>query len=307
MKEILIKIGIILIVVFSFDRIIAFYLDKQYEKNTNIYCQGALNIYINQIKYDTLFMGSSRMGCHIDPRKLSISNYNLSEPSMHIYFFAGVVDILDEYKKLPNKTLVLHIEPFALLESVKNQFTKEINELRYYYHKSAFIKTEIDKQNYFEFIKYKSSLYKHNGRISKLVFGPYQTTNVKISNKGFYPLNNQNNPVVLIDRPSSNLKNQKCDSSLFEQSILHINKIAKKNNINLICITSPVKNPNKNYPLLSKKIAKILKKHSIAYIDYSKNIPLQKSLKNYWHDKIHLNEKGAELFTEIVRNDIKSL
>ena len=143
--------------------------------------------------------------------------------------------------------------------------------------------------------------------MSKLIFGPYQTTNVKVSNRGFYPLNDQNNPAILMDRPSSKVKHKKCNWSLFEQSILHINKIAKQNSISLICITSPVKNIKDSFPLLAKKIAEILQKHSIAYIDYSKDNYLRNSLKKYWHDEIHLDEKGAEVFTKVVRNDIKNL
>jgi hypothetical protein len=77
-------------------------------------------------------------------------------------------------------------------------------------------------------------------------------------------------------------------------------QIAKKNNINLFVMISPSAVKQKNDCV--KTASRILEKYNLKLLDHSELI--NKENIKYFHDGTHLNNSGAEYYTQVVANDI---
>jgi len=305
MKFILLKISVIFFITVSIDYSLSLYLDNLYKKNEGPYANGHFNYYLNHVKVDTLFIGSSRVMNHVDTRLFSDKAYNLSHASMHIGFQAALIDVLEKERKLPKKTLFLHIEANELGDSSDKSLLEEIQYLNYYYSENDFIKSEINQISSFEFVKHWSKLYRFSGYSSLLITNPIQNINQKPLSGGFHPLMNQN----FNSEIDPNFKKNFDLSNPFFKYLNHISKICKRNNIQLICFTTPYFT-NEKYEFEQNKIlGEILKKNNYQYLNYSsiKNqLPNLYENNSYWYDNSHLNQKGAKIFTLFLKNELKS-
>lgn len=304
MKSVFIKISIIAFVTALIDYSLGLYLDKLYQKNEGPYANGHLNYYLHHIKPDTLFVGSSRVMHHVDTRLFSENTYNLSHASMHIGFQAALIDVLEQQKKLPKKVLFLHIEANELGEKSEKSLREEIQYLNYYYSKNEYIKSEINKISTFEFVKHWSKLYSFSGYSSLLITNPIQNINTKPLPRGYHPLIGTN----LSQELDPNFKKNFKSHPLFNY-LNHIKEVCQRNNIELICFTTPYfineKYEYKQNEILGEQLAK--KKYK--YLNYSsvKNrLPYLYEDSSYWYDHMHLNEKGARIFTQLLKDDINA-
>ena len=60
---------------------------------------------------------------------------------------------------------------------------------------------------------------------------------------------------------------------------------------------------HKNHDFIIDKVKKISNENNILFIDYSRMPEIMD--KQYFADKLHLNSKGADIFTKKLAEDIK--
>ncbi len=86
--------------------------------------------------------------------------------------------------------------------------------------------------------------------------------------------------------------------SYTDNYIDELSEFCKKNNKTLILFTSPKFDDNCKYDNI--ELSQILKNRNLDYYDFT-NFFKKNNAIEYWKDKGHLSNKGAELFTEKVR------
>lgn len=240
---------------------------------------------------------------HINTEMVGKNSFNLSRPAMHIGYFAGVINLLESNDKLPKNALILDIAPSDILASNQEKLKNDIHYLRYYYNKSKFIKNEINKAQSFEFIKYWSNLYRHNGNIDLLLFNEIRGVGKELPPQGFLPLNgNYSINKSILEREESAQEKNKFETDYFLSQIDIIKSICDRNNIDFICITSPYL--NKINSKLSQKIEEIFKQKKIHFINFNKS-PKWRQNHDIWHDELHLNSKGADLLTKSLIDSLR--
>ncbi|MFT5777429.1 MAG: hypothetical protein ACI837_000361, partial [Crocinitomicaceae bacterium] len=185
MKKIILKLLVISLIAFVYDRGLGWYLDTRYEANQGPHSNGHLNYYLHHENSDTLFIGSSRMAHHVDPEFFGDGAYNLSKNGMHIGYQAAVVDLLEQNHRLPSNVLVLHLEPEDMLLQYAEKLDADLHSLRYYYGSNDYITEEINNYSRFEFMKYYSELYRHSGNGISLIVNASQS---RPSSNGYTPI-----------------------------------------------------------------------------------------------------------------------
>lgn len=312
MKQLLKKIILLFGIIYVLNIILAYALDIAYENDYSNTEKGILNYYIKTQKSEILLVGSSYVLHGLIPEKFGENCFNLSSQGTHIGYNAAIIDLLDQYNKLPTKTLILHVEPddlyFKQTYIASNQFTK----LQYYYNKNAFIKKQIDLISKYEFIKYYIPIYRHNKYALQLLSNTLSKNSYLNKNKGFIPLSQTKNDSLRIDKTYKKylITNKKKSTKFDYNTILfidHIHTICKKNNIKLIVFSSPFyKTPKITYDN-SLELAKIFKKRKIVYLNYIQNKCEPLNNRKYWYDNFHLKSNGAKILSEIVHEAVKTI
>jgi hypothetical protein len=310
MKKLGLKILIFIILLFSADRLIGWYLDKLYEQNFYHYSNGHLNYYLKKQHADTLIVGSSRAINNINPLIFGKKTFALGEPKKHLGWFAAVIDLLEQFKKLPKKTLILHLDPEDFNSLHEDQLNSDIHYLKYYYNKNEFIYNEINNASPFEWIKYLSSCFRHNGDNLVLLTNPLQGVGFLPEQNGFIPIKSSDKDSIRVMTEIAKMDKNESASFSSSKAIFyfdHIHDICLKNNIELIIITSPLFKADANFIQSAQLMAEFLKRKNIPYINFLRNCP--NALKNIklWFDNLHFNEQGANLYSKELKILINNL
>ena len=306
MKQTILKIVMGVLLVFLTDRGLGLYFDRLYEQNYYHYAHGHLNFYIKKVKCDTLLLGSSRVLDGLVPTVFGPSTFSIAEASKHLGWCTAVVELLNQYNRLPSKTMIINIEPEDFLEESSDKLLNDIHFLKYYYHQNSFIRNEINKAAPFEKFKYLSSLYRHNGNDLILITNPWQNIGHLPIKNGYFPIvpTPQDSIRTLQDidtlhHPKPNFNNPRA-----KYYLSRIQRICLKNKIQLIVITAPVYKVNSRSLLCSAYLKNILTLKGIPYINYlGKDIGELNRL-DFWFDNYHFVDAGAQKFSRLVKRDI---
>lgn len=306
MKQTLWKIGIVLLILIGVDRGLAWYFDKKYSSNHFHYANGHLNYYLQKVHCDTLLLGSSRVLDGLVPQVFGPKTYSIAEASKHLGWCAAVLDLMQQFGRLPSHTLIINIEPEDFLNESANKLKSDIHYLKYYYDKNPFIQSEIDRSSPFEWVKYLSSLYRHNGNDLILLTNPLQKIGRLPTLNGYCPISPtpQDSVRTLQDIDRAHYPKPVLNSSTAQHYFKHIKSICQKNHIELIVITAPFYSPSQRSVECGRLFAKYLAKENIRYLNYiEKDIGELEHL-HFWFDNHHFVDAGAQKFSVLVKNDV---
>lgn len=299
----LLFIGLIILT----DQFIGYALDKKYESNKCFFSNGEINNFIQNKRYDTLIVGSSRVLHMINPSILGPNCFNLAKQRKHNYYHTSIIDILNNENKLPTKLLIVNIEVEDIFMEKEPNLLEQVNSLRYYYDKNPFVTKFINNQGWTERIKLFSHIYRHNPNGLKLYTNPLENICLEYPKNGYIPLIPSDYDSLrlaqsLIDdfKP---IKNQSINKNIFD-NIIHMKNICDKNGTQLLIIDAPYYKVHPAYKIASDKIAKFCKNNNINFIDFKfENIEGLED-KNNWYDNMHANENGAQIYTEYLKKKI---
>ncbi len=302
-----IKITVLTVItIFMVDRGIGTYLSAKYESNHCLHAGGDLNAYLKGKKYDIVFVGSSRVNTMINPELISKNAINVSKPSKHLYYHAAVIDLMDQYKKLPKQLLVLNIEVEDAFTNTESRLIADVSYLKYYYNSNSFIKKLINKTGPLERYKYMFDSFRFNGENFTVFTNPIQGI-CEYPEKGYYPLPKGK------DNRSRLMEGMKDMESLPVSSfnpeivpiIAHVKNICVKNNVKLIILYGP------NYKLPgvflkgSQIFEKICKEMDLEFINFSTEYSETFRDAEMWYDHIHLNSEGAIKYSLLLKDELK--
>lgn len=303
LKYIIKTLTLILIISLLGDRIFFSVFNKISDEVFTGQTIGKLNQYMqNKDTLDLIVFGSSRANHHINSIKILKNSFNMGMDGRRIAYSATLIKLLPREKE---QIILLHIDP----ESAFNQdyLGNDILGLSIKYNRNDIIKHEIDnlKQNNLIQNLYWSLSYNRSVMgILKNYFKP----NYDIGNYfGYDPLYVSENQkkifskIIQRDKKNSDCKDDFILNKIYNDYIDELIEFCNENNKNLIFFTSPKFDDlceNDNIEL-----RKILNKKNLNYYDWT-NLFKENNNLDYWKDKTHLSNEGAELFTEKVAKNL---
>ena len=131
-------------------------------------------------------MGSSRAHHYVIPDSLSSSAFNLSHNGMGIGFQACLVDVISQSDALPNKYLLLEIEPEEFVIDEK-PLLFDVQFMNRYYRRNKYVRSQINRINNYEFLKYTFRSFPLNGNIPSLAKNTIKSIRKNPTHKGYSP------------------------------------------------------------------------------------------------------------------------
>ena len=244
----------------------------------------------------------------INPNLLGKKITNLSKPAKHFYYSVSVADLLNQYGRLPNKTLIVNIELEDVFIETEERLIEDVCYLKYYYGKNDFITSIINERGIFERLKFLFSCYRFNGENFKLLTNPLQDI-CDNSENGFFPLLKGKDDKKRLRRGILEMKKLQytAENPHFAQNILHLKELCDKAGIQLIIIHGP----NYFIPEYMLKgdviLDRICKKNGIPFLNFSELYANEFHFETLWYDHLHLNSDAANEYTLLVKEELKKL
>lgn len=290
-------LSIILIVVFI-DIVSGYVLKKAYQSCMSGICYQE-NYIMSKTNQDLLVFGSSRAAYHYVPSILhdstNLSVYNCGREGSGIYYHYGV--LLSTLKRYTPKVIFIDID-YRDIYQAEGIFGLDIlEEHAPFYHE---ISTEFDSllvlSGSKEKVKLQSSLYRYNPKAFKIITGHLSKGRDNIngfrSKKGVWKDNIQLLKVkeLIVDQNKI-------------RTIQKFIKKAKDNNIDLVFTVSPyyMITPKELY----KPLEKIAKENNLKIFNHLQDATFIQD-KTLFNDELHLNLKGATLYSSLIAGEAKS-
>lgn len=256
------------------------------------------NNYICKETYqDILIFGSSRAIHHyntgIISDKLGLSCYNCGEDGMGIICSYGRFSLIKQ--RYQPKIVIYDIE--VAYDILKDDNTRYLGFLRPYYDEKG-IDSIFDKVSHTERYKMMSYLYRYNSRWLDMLAQFRSKSNAYAKDYKYAPLKGIMNYEPSKYKFSST---EDCDSLklyYLEKFILDCQTQKTK----IVFVISPVYGEKENH--LLEPFVDICTKHNIPILDHFADIRFVNK-KELFSDKMHLNETGATLFSEVIASEIE--
>lgn len=258
---------------------------------------------VDSTKADLIIFGSSTSHHDYPPspfqNRLGMSYYNTSNDGTSIlYHYAILRSILKRYSP---KIVILGFDIGEFKADQKSY--DRLSALLPYYDKHLELRSIIELRSKFEKIKLLSKIYPFNSTVySVFIRNPYfaeYNLERKVDDNGYLPLNRFNNNPMETDVPDLNFDPDSTKIDFFKSFI----KDCQLSNVDLYIIISPrfIKYPAKDPSVeLAKKISD---KYNVPFYDYSSDSLFLKH-HEYFADRVHLNDNGAKVFSNIIVDKI---
>ncbi|MEO8116061.1 MAG: hypothetical protein ABI653_00345 [Bacteroidota bacterium] len=252
---------------------------------------------------DILFYGSSRAvhtyDCNIFTDSLGYSAYNCGRNASNILYHAAIISAA--FNKGTPKAIILDISPKELSWKSGEGGEDVLSAMILPYittnkNFEALAKDLFPK----ELIKAKiSKLYTYNSMIASIVRNSSRTKNDNIN--GYQPLHGMNveDAPKVVDAAKSDV------SSYAAEKLEFFVKTVTDHHVPLIVIISPIYALPAPVTPSMIETKKILDKYNVQVWDYSFDTAFIK--KEYFYDLVHLNAKGADLFSSLIASRMKEI
>jgi len=302
-----IKIVVFIFIVVITDKGLGHILSKLYF-NQNEGEIHTLNYVLSECNADVLIFGNSRAQHHYDSRiikaALNMSCYNAGEDGGHsiIFPYAQIKIITERYSP---KIIILE---FSGVNDFPGAYDR-LSILLPYYKKYPEIRPLIRLRNRFERIKLMSSIYPFNSNVIDII---RFHTNIPEDFDGYIPLKKILDIDLLKPEPEivrqSEIRTLVADTNMVN-ALENIIRLCKSKNISLFIITSPNFHTvnDKQSPLspAAERALDIIHRNQVNYLDFSFN-PVFVGHSEWFADKVHLNEEGAKIFSNMVTDSIRT-
>lgn len=255
---------------------------------------------IEKTNADLLIFGSSRANHHYDPNvfenRLNLSYYNVGRDGNGILYHSAILKaILKRYKP---KVIVLDLNAE---EFRKNQESYErLSSLLPYYKKHEEIHSIIEYKSKFEKFKLISNIYPFNSSLLTIAIGNTEYNKKRRSDiKGFVPLKKIWNKSIEYSKDSIVYKTDNIKICEYQNFI----KKCIKSKVKLYIVVSPIFRKFAHTEYSIKIGQEIAKKYNIRFLNFTNETVFLNNSKLF-EDPWHLNEKGAEIFSSKLSDDL---
>jgi hypothetical protein len=243
-----------------------------------------------------LILGSSRAYCHYVPEILEartgLSCYNAGHDAAGILYNLALLEgVLSRYHP---RRLILDFRPVELVHDARDY--QMLSVLLPYYRDHREIRRIIHLRSWAERWKHVSKIYPFNSQIMTILLAN------KIQwpdDRGFVPLYGSWPNPIEAEPPSRPASLDPNGVASFRRFIA----LAKKNDIALSVVVSPVYRLLKDGSPSIRAAALICRQQNIGFLDFSQDARfLDKP--ELFHDPDHLNAEGAKLFSGILADSL---
>lgn len=298
----LVIVALVIVAVICVDKAVGKVLDYLYDSIPVTVDSGKRNFALRELESDVVVVGSSRAAHHYVSTKiadsLAMTTYNVGlDGCFYLDNCFMMHSILNRYSP---KMVFLEIDGGALFDDTRNP----LEGLYHYYGKADYAKNIIDhEEGKITGVKLMSSLYRHNANSFKTISYGIKGLRSKVKDPllGYNPIPFKNKLTELRLENNSNNEPQGVLSEWKIAMLDDLLALAKEKNVALILISSPVFKacPNNHRNISQDKIAELANRYNFEYWDYSANA-LFLDHPEWFNDAAHLNERGADCFTDMV-------
>jgi len=245
----------------------------------------------NSLKSETeiLVLGSSRAMHHYNPDIISkatgFSCYNSGLGGYGLFYNYPVLN--ERVKKKLPKIVILDLSPNVIID---DKSYMKLNTLLPYYKNYTSFKEILHLDSKFSNLELVSNLYIYNSVIYDFLRSVFENDDNK--NSGFVPLDSH--------MDSLNFTPVYLDNKHFDTNkITYLHKIinlCEEKNIKLIGVISPTYRKFDINNKIINELRDIFESKSLKFYDYS-NFSKVYNKQEYFKDQLHLNSKGAEIFS----------
>ncbi len=268
---------------------------------------GSLNYLLTKKKnVDFLIFGTSRAKHHFNPDSLfdtHLEGYNAGiNGTGGIIYNTVLLDLCIHHNVNP-KLIILQLDVMDFCDA-SNNYSSDLIFLYPFYNESKVLRDFVAKDGWKETLLAHSNLYRFNGKLYNIAFN-FLKKNSVVDNNGFVPL------IGVIDTTKLAIRAAKCttiDKNNKQLDALNqFYNMCTNNKIELKIVLPPSYKNYIYFPNLDDEFTTYLKAKmpKATLLNYS-NIECCKSISGHdnWKDELHLNEKGAAVFSKIVNNQI---
>jgi hypothetical protein len=250
---------------------------------------------------DMLIFGSSRANHHYVPEvfvdSLGLSYYNTGRDGNGIFYQTALLkSVLSRY------TPKLVILDYAGDFGKGRQVYDNLSSLLPYYESHPEIRKEVNLRGPYERVKLLSGIYPFNSQVLTISVGNLDLNKTrKPDNRGYVPLETEH--PVNKEYFRSTIQ-QPVDSNKIH-SLREFVQVAKASGTQLVVIYSPLYQEHKRYWEIEICSA-ICKDAGVPFWDFSRDsLFLQRA--DLYYDPVHLNHKGATIFSQEVAHRLRGL
>ena len=295
------KFLILLILLFIFDRVIGTIIENAYNNAP----EGDVNTFAHSINHpteDIYIYGSSRAvhgyDCKVFTDSLGYSCFNNGRENSTILYHNTILN--EMLKKHTPRVVILDVSAKELTWRAAENSKLVLASMILPYVRRDTDFANIARELFPEELRKArvSKLYAYNSLVLPLIMGPEKADKANIVN-GYLPLHGvkvEGTPPELTD------ENDETDSTArkdFENFV----KVLIDKHIKLYVIQSPLYVKPFTTSVSLEAMKAILKKYNVPFWDYGFDTTFYK--REYFYDNIHLNDKGAKLFSSKIASDIK--
>lgn len=258
---------------------------------------GRSNYICNQTHQDVLIFGSSRAIHHYDPdvfgEHLGMTCYNCGEDGMGIILSYGRYRMIS--KRYNPKLIIYDIE--SGFDILKGDNTKYLGYLMPFYNREGIdsIFFNVDANERF---KMRSSLYRYNSKFLNIIAQYLSKSSVTARIYKFSPLQSS-----MVHEPMEKRETTSCEYDKIK--LYYLTKFitdCRKNGTDIIFTVSPWYKASPNVSIFAPVYA-LCKKYHIQIFNHFCDGRFVHD-KQLFHDEAHLNQKGAELFSKMLAEEI---
>ena len=299
--RIVVFISLLVFLDVTFGKILKYFYFKQQTGSMSITTYA-----IDQVNTDILIFGPSRANHHYIPDifsdRLHLSCYNVGRDGNSIFYHYGVLQCV--LKRYIPKIIILDIS-FYEFQKLPNTYDR-ISSLLPYYEDHQEIRPIVALKSPFEKVKILSSLYPYNSLMLRIGGGIlenskklHDTENVNRyipqNIKGYIPLYKVWDEPLEID---TTMYQYQADGNMFGYYEKFI-AACQRAKVKLYVVCSPyfIKFPKTDYSILLG--SKIAKKYNAQFFNFSQDT-LYLMNRSLFYDPMHLNDKGARVFTNSI-------
>lgn len=260
-------------------------------------------VYYPKVNANMIVFGNSHAG-GIDPAILENEDYNV-----YNFYFGGCSPLYYRIwyneifkKKYPKPKYLIYVVDWAMMDSsLARRFEVDIRLVSF----STLLNLFINEPNLSKIDLITKSFYiVTNRKQLHNIFYPRTGVDVSKYYRGAFPANKKN--PIMGESPKH------VSNSLLQQSefVKLLNQF-KKDDINVIFVSTPEYIPSwRTTDILEsyKYFEKHAEERNIPYLNYNKNLESEINYDStYFNDWVHLNEKGAKKFSEMLSSDLQKL
>jgi len=298
MTRFLLRFLMIALVILLFDRGIGAILNYCYFNTKSGECYRTTYA-IDSTVAEIIIFGSSRAKCSYVPKifedSLHYSCYNTGRDGNFILFnYAMFKEITNRYNP---KFVIFDISPEEL--EYRTWEYDRLSLLLPYYQTHSEIRRIVDLKGSFEKIKFLSAIYPFNSLVFKIALGNLELNQAREPDyNGYAPY-------------FETLKNEKLDTTRISNFLIDEQKIKALNDIVFTCKEKGIKLIFVHSPIWSiiqdgfgdPVFSEFCNKMNVSYLNIS-NHPIFINNPNYFADKLHLNYEGAQIFSNMLIDEI---